>query len=460
MKKELFGSRAELAQVWRLSGPTIFENIMLSMTSIVDTAMVGSLGAAATAAVAVNSSPMWMINSTTAAIAVGATVMVARFVGAAQEDKARDTARHAALLGLGLGVVLTVLVSAMSGAIPRWMGAGSDVLPAAVDYLRIMTSTLILRLMSIVLSGVLRGAGNMRAPMLINVAANAVNVAGNYFLIYKPHTADLFGLRFGVWGAGLGVRGAALATAVSVGLAGVLMFLALLSRRQRVYLDLRTRFHWDGDILKKILKVGLPAAMERLAINGGQLVFLRIVAGLGTVPLAAHHLGVTAESLCYLPADGYAAAATTLVGQACGAGDTQSARRYGQITFRLGFVTMLFTGGLLFAFSPQIMGLFTPDAAVIALGAPVLRLVALVQPLFATAIILSGALRGAGDTRWPFYISAGCMWGIRQALAWVCAYSLGMGLMGAWVGMVADLAARGLLIYLRFRRGKWMELRM
>ena len=179
------------------------------------------------------------------------------------------------------------------------------------------------------------------------------------------------------------------------------------------------------------------------------------VGGLDIELLAAHHLANTAESISYLPGEGIAYAATTLVGQSVGAGDIHKAQMYGKTCIKVAIAIALFGGLVLFLFPKQLMGIFSSDMEVIALGASVLMIEAFAQPMLATSTVSSGSFRGAGDSKWAFYMAAGCMWGIRIPLSYILSVVMGMGLTGIWIAMCLDLNFRGLICLLRFRRGKW-----
>jgi len=195
--------------------------------------------------------------------------------------------------------------------------------------------------------------------------------------------------------------------------------------------------------------------MERLVISIGQALFIRLVATQGTAALAAHHLAVVAESFCYMPTWGFSMAATTLVGQCLGAQRPDFARRHANNALRVGIVTMTVAGAILFAIPGSLMRFFTTDQEVLAIGVDLLRIIAFAQPLTALMIVLTGALRGAGDTKWPFYISAVGMWGVRLSTCFVFLHGLGWGIRGAWLSMLVDLCLRGILFYGRWRSNRW-----
>lgn len=437
----------------RLAWPAILEQILATLASYVDTAMVGSLGAGATAAVGINAPVVWLLNGTMQGVGVGYSVLVAHAIGARDEGRVRHLIVQSVLAILACGLTLFTLFLALSGLVPRWLGAQPEVLPHAVAYLRVYALSLPFGASLAILGAIVRCMGNARLPLLLNTAANLVNLVLNFFLIYPTRT--MFGIR--VWGAGLGVGGAAAATAVSIALAGGVLLLTLFLRRDGFRLSLREDWRPDPDLIRRAARLGLPYIAERFAINFGQLATTRIIGAVGTVAMAANHIAVTAEGLCYLPAYGISYAATTLVGQSVGAGDPEGARRYGSLSGKCGFLLCAATGALLFLFAPRLASLFNDDPAVVAEAARVLRIVAPAEPFFAAFIVMAGALRGAGDTRFPMLLCLGCMWGVRVVLAPVLVFGFGVGLAGVWTAMAADLVFRGLGCVLRWKNGRWVK---
>jgi putative MATE family efflux protein len=223
-----------------------------------------------------------------------------------------------------------------------------------------------------------------------------------------------------------------------------------------VSLNFHDDFHLDIAILKRILNVGIPAGMEQGVMRVGQLAFTMILSSLGTVAYAAHRIAMQAESLSFMPGFGFALAATSLVGQALGAGDPQEAEHVGLEAARIAACGMGLMGLLFLVFPRALVSVFTSDEAVIAHSAVVIRIVAVSQPFMATHMVLAGGLRGAGDTRTVMLVSLVGICGVRLALASLLVY-LGYGLVGAWIAMSIDLIIRGSLLYWRFRHGGWKE---
>ncbi|MEG1687731.1 MAG: MATE family efflux transporter, partial [Angelakisella sp.] len=206
----------------------------------------------------------------------------------------------------------------------------------------------------------------------------------------------------------------------------------------------------DRQIMSRAIELGIPVALERITMSLGQLVYIRIISTLGTTALAAHHLAIQTESLSYMPSFGFSMAATTLVGQSIGADDRPGARNFGRIAANMTALLMTGAGVFIFFGGSLMLQLFTRDVTVIAIGAGLLRIVAFAQPPQAFANVYSGALRGAGDTRWPFYINLLGVWGVRVGLSLVLVTGLGWGLSGAWIAMLCDQVFRGYVCRRRF----------
>ena len=446
-----------------LAWPAIAENFLATLVQFVDTAMVGGLGAVAIAATGLSNSPIMLLNGLFAALSVGSTALVARFTGARDKESANKVAQQSLLVGIVLALLLTVLMLLFAHLIPIAMGAEPDVVPVAATYLRILSVTFVLSFSAFILNGILRGAGDTKTPMQVNILANIINVIGNFLLIYPTREILINLPGFGetaltIPGAGLGVTGAAIATAFSRGVAGLIVLYILFAGQHgvRIVFSLKP----DFDVIRRIIKIGLPASGERLTMSGGQMVFGSIVLGLGTTQYAAHHLAIVAESISYMPGFGFSMAATTLVGQALGAGNSRLAERSGYATWKLGATVMVAMGAVFLAIPEYLIMLFNRDQEIVSFGAMCLRMVALGQLPLSSSAIMTGALRGAGDTLPPLLIAALGMWGVRLTLAWFLVNRLGMGLMGAWTAMVIDLWLRGTITFLRFRSGRWKSIKV
>lgn len=450
--------KTPLGTVMKLALPAIIEQLVLTLMTYVDTAMVGRdvQGLVSTAAIGVCSSTIWFINGALSAVAIGLAVQVAHRCGANDAAGARDVIAQAVLCIPVVGSFFALVMLGLSFGMPVWMNATEDIIVPAGWYMRILGFAMPFGLSVSLFSAVLRNTGDMKTPMICNIAANFVNVVLNYFLIYPTHAVTLFGNEYTVVGAGLGVIGAAVATALSQMTAGIALFSRVMFRRSPLRPGKDTKFRFRRDILLAAARLGLPVFLQRACISGGQIAITGMISSLhSNIALSANSLAITAEGLSYLPADGFAEAAGALVGQSMGANRPDLAKKFGKLTLALGVCSMFVTGTLLFVFSDRLISLFIEDADVIALGGKMLRIVAASEPFFAASIVLTGVFRGADDTKFGMILGIVCMWGIRI----VAAYFLvpRFGLAGAWYGMVMDLVARGILCTVHFFRGRFLR---
>ena len=440
-----------------LTWPLFLEQILTTLVSYADTAMVGALGVNATASVSISNSFVFLINGVVMALGVGITAYVARTVGAREYEAAKSYIRHALLLLLYVGVPITGLLIGLHRLIPLWMGAEPEIMDTAASYLLITSLFRIFNLATMLLSGVFRGRGDTKTPLYINIAVNLINVAGNYLLINPTHEVQLFSLAVTVPGAGMGVDGAALSTGISWLIGGVLMTALLYIKKDPTRISIRDSMRLDPALMKRVVHISVPAMLERFCMSTASIVFSRAVASLGTVVFAANSVYITAESISFMPGFAFATAATTLVGQALGAKKKDLAVKYAYRTVAVGASVLTFSGIMIYVFARQLVSFFTPDPEAIELAVRCLHQVAFIQPVQVTAWILAGALRGAGDTKWPFYITAVCNWGIRTMGAYLCIRVFRLGLPEAVLCACADCAVRALMTYLRFRTGKWQQ---
>ncbi|MFZ5915901.1 MAG: MATE family efflux transporter [Chloroflexota bacterium] len=435
-------------EVLRLALPATGEQLLSMTVSIVDTMLVGHLGASALAAVSLATQWTFMAVTLFAAVSTGATALVARSVGAGDWATANRTVRQSMLVGLAIGLTTTALALPLARPAVALMGAEPEALEQGVVYLRVAGSIFGLSALMFVGNACLRGAGDTRTTMMVMAVVNVLNITVAWTAINGP-----FGL------PKLGVAGSALGAAVGRAAGGLLVITILLRGRSGLKLDLRG-WRLDLALIRRVLRVGLPAGVEQMTMRFGMMAFVRVIAGLGTVAVAAHTVALRAESFSFMPGFGFAVAGTTLVGQGLGARDPKRAERSGYITFQLA-LTLMTVMGLIFIFFPRpLISLFTDDPDVIRMAVVPLRIVGFVQPLLAGSMVFAGNLRGAGDTRFPMYITGGTIWTIRVPAALLLGLHLGMGLTGAWLGMATDLACRGTIFFLRFRSGHWKQIKV
>lgn len=445
-----------LPSIMALAWPTMLEQLMQTAVQYVDTAMVGSLGTAATAAVGSTTTVNWLVNGSISALGVGFLSYIAQSLGADDNIRARRAAAQAVTVTLVLGVLFTVLTTSLYRLVPVLMQVDLPLRGMAAEYFLILYAPMLFRAAILIFGTVLRAAGDTKTPMLVGATVNVVNVALNFFLIYETRTVTVFNKDFTVYGAGLGVNGAAAASAVAFVIGGILITVSLFTHKEispRGY-SMRP----ERDILRPCLKIALPNMFQRFGTYLGYVVFASMINSLGDTATAAHTVANTVESAFYIPGYGMQTAAATLAGNALGARDRARMRDFSKVILIVEILLMIVSGGLLFVFAHPMMDIFSNDAAVISLGATVLRMVALSEPIFGAAIILEGMMLGVGNTTVPFVYNIICMWGVRIVGTFVCISFLHLGLVSAWACMIAHNILLFSLFLIRYLGGKWNPL--
>lgn len=431
----------KLNLIIQLSIPSILAQITSVVMFFIDQAMVGHLGEKASAACGIVETSTWLLGSLTGAASMGFSVQVAHFIGANDFVKARQVFRHALIVTTVLSLVMMLVAVSIARPLPFWLGGGADIARDASLYFLIFSlSGPFFQLYSLS-SAMLKCSGNMRIPSLISIIMCLLDVGFNYLLIYKAH---------------LGVMGAAIGTSLAIVVCGTAQAWIAIFRNEMLSLRrVGERFYWVGSYLVNAVKIGLPMAAQSVLMSGAQIVGTMIVAPLGNIAIAANTLGITAESLCYMPGYGIGEAATTLIGQSMGAGRGDLCRSFARMTLFSGMTVMAAMGAVMFAFAPEMMALMTPVQEIIDLGSRCLRIEAFAEPMFAASIIAVCVCVGAGDTLKPAVISLCSMWLVRLTLAYML--SIEYGLVGVWTAMAIELTFRGLMLTARLFRGKWMK---
>lgn len=428
----------QLRLVWQLSLPAILTQITTIAMQYIDSAMVGALGADASAAIGLVASSTWLFGGVTTAVSAGFSVQVAHRIGAGEDTEARTVVRHGLAAALTLAALLALLGLGICRQLPYWLGGGAEICADASAYFLTFSLMLPFSQLNSLTAGFLQCAGDMVTPSVLNAVMCGLDVVCNALLI--PH--------FGVLGAGMG-------TALACALVSLAMGWCCCVRNAQLRLRRGEAHAFRPEILKKAFRIGAPVAVQEIAMNGAMVASTMILAPLGAAAIAANSFAVTAESLCYMPGYGVGSAATTLVGRSVGAGDAAQARRYGNICTALGGALMGCTGLLMMIFCPFVFRLLTPVAEVRTLAAQVLRIGLLAEPLFGVSIAAAGALRGAGDTLVPSLLNLGSIWIVRLGLSLLLVGKL--GLRGMWIAMAIELCVRGTLMLWRQKTSKFYE---
>ena len=428
----------QLRLVWQLSLPAILTQITTIAMQYIDSAMVGALGAYASAAIGLVASSTWLFGGVTTAVSAGFSVQVAHRIGAGEDTEARTVVRHGLAAALTLAALLALLGLGICRQLPCWLGGGAEICADASAYFLTFSLMLPFSQLNSLTAGFLQCAGDMVTPSVLNAVMCGLDMVCNALLI--PH--------FGVLGAGMG-------TALACALVSLAMAWCCCVRNAQLRLRRGETHAFRPEILKKAFRIGAPVAVQEIAMNGAMVASTMILAPLGAAAIAANSFAVTAESLCYMPGYGVGSAATTLVGRSVGAGDAAQARRYGNICTALGGALMGCTGLLMMIFCPFVFRLLTPVAEVRTLAAQALRIGLLAEPLFGVSIAAAGALRGAGDTLVPSLLNLGSIWIVRLGLSLLLVGKL--GLRGMWIAMAIELCVRGTLMLWRQKTSKFYE---
>lgn len=430
--------------VIQLAWPAVVEQLLVQLFSMADMMMVGGVGPAAIAGIGLTNQPVFLALSAFMALSVGTTALVARFIGAGNGEEANAAARQTLLIVGALGVVATIVIYFFARPIVLFMGAQGDAIGYGITYLRVIALSFIPQTIGMGVTAILRGAGDTRTPMRYNIIANVVNVILNLLLINGY-------LGFPRWG----VFGAALATAVGRAVGMILALIAITNGKSILHVSLKDRFVPRFDLIKRMTIIGAPAMLEQVIMRLGIIAFTLVVADLGTNVFAAHQIGISIVGLSFTPGMGFGMAATSLVGRSLGRKRPDWAELYGWQTRRIGNMVAGLMAIVFFLFGRQLASLYTSDPEVIQNAAIALKIIALVQTLQSTQFILAGALRGAGDTRWPLISTMAGVVGVRVVLAFLFVKVLGWGLPGAWIAMACDQSTRSAFIYFRYRSGHW-----
>ncbi|MDO4461173.1 MAG: MATE family efflux transporter [Bacteroidia bacterium] len=455
---------------FQLSLPAIFAQLSTILMQYIDASMLGRLGANPSASVGLMASATWLLGGLCIAISAGFTVQVAQKIGAKRFEEARLIMRQAFITCLSVIGVLSIIAMSISPILPIWIGGTPEICPDATAYFFIYTAALPAAQLYQLSGGMLRCSGNMQIPSMASILMCVLDIIFNWLLIFPTHHFSICGVDFSIWSADMGVKGAALATALAQVITALYLTIYLLTRSKELSVfgkrgnkdtlprGAKRSYLPTIKTLKMAFMISAPMGLEHIVMCSAQVLSTVIVAPLGVMSIAANSFAVTAESLCYMPGYGIADAATTLIGQSIGARRLNLTRRFGFITVGLGMSIMSIMGIVMYFCAPMMMAILTPVQEIIDLGAMALQIEAWAEPMFAASIVAYGVFVGAGDTLKPCLMNFISMWGVRLSLAWYLAPT--WGLKGVWTAMCIELCFRGFIFLLRLRGHSWMKIRL
>lgn len=432
-------NKSEVLSILTIALPTIVDMFVQTLLGFFDLIMVGRLGPEAIASVGLGTAPILTVIPIFFAISVGTTAMVSRAFGARNYEEAKEGMSQSLILGIPAAFIVTFAFVVFGKNILGIISKNQPI-TEALSYLKVISLGIPFLCFNIIFSYGFRSINKAKIPMINNTISIFLNIFLNYIFIFV--------LNLGVFGAGI-------ATTMSRGIV-TLIFSFLIIYKKNYCIALTTKdFKINKDICKRLLKVGLPSVGEQGLFRIGMLIFEAMVINLGTLQYAAHKIALTAESFSFNLGFGFSVAGTALVGQYLGAKEYQEAKKAGYLNMFLA-ISVMTAFGFIFMISPKfVISMFTKDQAIVPMASSALRIVSIAQPILAVSMVLSGALRGAGDTRSVLWITSVGMFFVRIPLTYLFLYIFNFGLNGAWLVMILDLTYRGLACLYRFKQGKW-----
>ncbi len=439
--------------VFILALPILGEEVLNSLVGVFDVYLAGRLGVAATSAVGLAAYVAWLVSMLFMLVGTGTTALVARHTGARDEKQANHFANQSAALAVGMGIGAFVLICTIAPFLASWQEMTGETYTTVVRYLRLEATGYLFTSLTLVGAAALRGVGDMKTPLKILGIVNVINIIISSLLVFGPGPVP-----------SLGIDGIVIGTVTGRAIGGAMMLVVLCRGRSGIKLHL-SMLKPVTSAIKRIMRIGVPAAADGIIMWSGHFLFLKLIANLGEksmseVFFATHIVGIRIEAFTYLPAVAWSIATATVVGQSLGAGDPRRALRAGHAAvMQCGILAIGLTAFYYFG-ADFIYQTMHSDPRVREIGPPALRLAAFFQIFLTTSIIYIGALRGAGDTRYPLLMTLFAMVFVRLPLGYYFGIVLDGGLVGAWIGMCGDMFVRGILATIRFSRGKWVTTRI
>ncbi len=446
---ELPSTSAAYKNFYRIAWPSALEALLVGLVGSVDTIMVGTLGKGAIAAVGITNQPKFILLAMITSLNIGITAVIARRKGQSDQKGANMVLRSGILLCTMISLLMSFLGFIFARPILLLAGAESSYLSDAMDYFRIIMLSIPFQSLNLTINAAQRGCGKTKISMTTNVASNIINIIFNYLLIngigFFPR---------------LGVKGAAIATAMGA-CAAFTISLTTLFRKQN-YLSFHQKSAWSISrrTTEPVIKVSSSAFVEQVFMRVGFLAYAAIIARLGTTEYATHLICMNILSLSFAFGDGLSIAASALVGQNLGSNRPDLSIVYGKIGQRMAFLisSLIF---FIFLFGRTfLVSLFSTEEAVVLLGANIMILAALGTHAQTSQVVMSGCLRGAGDTSFVAITSFLSVAFIRPLLTYLLCFPVGLGLYGAWIALLVDQVFRVVTSFRRFSGGKWSAINL
>lgn len=440
-----------IKETFQMAWPSVLESFFVALAGMVDSLMVSTIGAYAVAAVGLTTQPKFIGLAIFIAVNVAVSAIVARRKGQQDQKGANEALVAALAFVVVMGVVVSFICVVFADPIIRLCGSGEDTHKSAVAYFRIIMGGMMFNIISLVINAAQRGAGNTRIAMKTNVTANVLNMIGNYLLI---------GGNLGF--PALGIHGAALATVFGTVVACGMSIRSLFKKDGfvSIFYMIKKRIRPRLCALTGIFHIGSNIFLEQLLLRVGFMSTAVMTAKLGTDVFAAHQVGMNVMSLSFSFGDGMQVAAVALIGRSLGEERPDMARLYGFICQRIGNVISLILAVLYLLGGEAFFGLYFKEAHIVAMGVQIMRIIVVVVMLQISQVIYMGCLRGAGDVRFTTMVSTFSVTFVRTISSYLLCYTLGLGMIGIWLGVVCDQMSRFILTRWRFRSGVWTKVKI
>lgn len=444
-------NKDDIRKTLNMAWPAILESFFTAFAGLVDSLMVSSMGSYAVAAVGLTTQPKFLGLSLFVAANVSISALVARRKGQGKKEEANQIFATFLIFILVMSVVMSILMVVLADPIIRLCGSEELTHDSAVLYFKIIMGGMIFNVIQMGVNSAQRGAGNTRITMRTNLVSNTVNIIFNYLLI-QGH----FGF------PALGIRGAALATVLGTVVSSIMSVLSVWKKDNFVSIPLilMEKIKPSFEALKNIIKVGYSVFAEQVLMRIGFMMTAIMAADQGTAAMAAHQVGMNIMGLSFSFGDGLQATAVALIGYSLGAKQPDRAKAYGRTCRMMGTVISVVLAVTYFLGAEPLMRLFFEEQEIVDIGVKIMHVIIFVVILQIAQVIYMGCLRGAGDTLYTAVASTVSVTLMRTVGSYVFGYVLAMGITGIWLGVIADQLSRFIFASIRFRRGKWTEIKI
>ena len=443
--------KEDISKTLNMAWPAMLESFFAAFAGLVDSLMVSSLGYHAVAAVGLTTQPKFLGLALFIAANVAISALVARRNGEGKKREANQIFATFLIFIVAASIILSVLLVVFADPIIRLCGSEELTHDSAVLYFRIIMGGMIFNVIQMGVNSAQRGAGNTRITMRTNLVSNTVNILFNYLLI-QGH----FGF------PALGIRGAALATVLGTVVSSIMSVMSVWKEDNFISIPylLKEKIMPSLEALKNIIKVGYSVFAEQVLMRIGFMLTAIMAADQGTSAMAAHQVGMNIMGLSFSFGDGLQATAVALIGYSLGAKQPEQAKQYGKTCRMIGGVISVILAAIYFGGAGALMRLFFEEEEIVSIGVSIMHVIIFVVILQIAQVIYMGCLRGAGDTLYTAIASTVSVTIMRTLGSYFFGYILNMGITGIWFGVIADQLSRFILANIRFRQGKWTEIKI